>query len=61
MVVGFATQDKFILLKKVTKNDFFSKYKKRIVAGNWSTWRKPPTYCKSLTNLITKCCIDNTS
>jgi hypothetical protein len=29
--------------------------------GNRSTRRKPPTCCKSLTNLITYCCIEYTS
>ena len=28
---------------------------------NWSTQRKPPTCLKSLTNFITKCCIEYTS
>ena len=29
--------------------------------GNRSTWRKPPIFRKSLTNLITYCCIEYTS
>ena len=29
-----------------------------IGGGNRSTWRKPPTYRKSLTNFITYCCIE---
>ena len=32
-----------------------------IGGGNWSTQRKPPTCYKSLTNFITKCCIEYTS
>ena len=28
-----------------------------IGGGNWSTLRKPPTCCKSLTNIITYKCI----
>jgi hypothetical protein len=32
-----------------------------ICRGNWSTWRKQKTCCKSLTNSITKCCIEYTS
>ena len=32
-----------------------------IGGGNQSTQRKPPIWCKSLTNFITKCCIEYTS
>jgi hypothetical protein len=32
-----------------------------ICRGNWNTWRKRQTCCKSLTNLITYCCIEYTS
>jgi hypothetical protein len=32
-----------------------------IGGGNNSTWRKPPTCRKSLTNLITQCCIEYSS
>ena len=32
-----------------------------IGGGNRSTWRKPPTCHKSLTNFITWCCIEYTS
>jgi len=45
----------------------FQQYFNYIVAisfiggGNRSTRRKPKTYRKSLTNFITKCCIDYTS
>ena len=45
----------------------FQQYFSYIVAvsfiggGNWSTQRKPPTCRKSLTNFITKCCIEYTS
>jgi hypothetical protein len=28
-----------------------------IGGGNWSTWRKPLTFHRSMTNLITWCCI----
>jgi len=31
-----------------------------IGGGTRSTWRKPPTYRKSLTNFITQCCIEYT-
>ena len=29
--------------------------------GNRSSWRKPPTCCKSPKNFITQCCIEYTS
>ena len=32
-----------------------------ICGGYWSTWSKPLTCCKSLTNFITYCCIKYTS
>jgi hypothetical protein len=32
-----------------------------IGGGNWKIRRKPPTCRKSLTNVITKCCIEFTS
>ena len=35
----------------------FLQYFSYIGVGNRSTWRKPLTYCKSLTNFITWCCI----
>ena len=55
------------LTRVIAFNATFKKYFSYIVAvsfiggGNWSNRRKLPTCSKSLTNFITKCCIEYTS
>jgi len=64
---ALTTKDHVIWVRNILYNATFGNYFSYIMTvsfiggGNQSTWRKPLTCRKSLTNFITLCCIEYTS